>query len=67
MSSPIKTVIVPGRPGLKVRKPDGGHLDEDGEPVVWSTYWQRRKNDGDVAIKPTERAAARAATAKAKE
>lgn len=50
--------------GLKVRKPGGGHLAGAGEPVAWSPYWQRRKDDGDVAIKKPERAVFRAAKAK---
>lgn len=33
-----------------VRKPDGSFLGEDGEFVVWSTYWQRRVDDGDIII-----------------
>lgn len=35
--------------GLLVRCPDNGRpLAAKGEPVVWSAYWQRRFNDGDV-------------------
>lgn len=65
--TPIKTVIVPGRPGLLVRKPDadgGGHLAAEGEAVHWCTYWQRRLDDGDVAVKKADRAAARATKTK---
>lgn len=58
--TPVKTMIVPARPGLKVRKPAdtagrSGHLAEDGEAVAWSPYWQRRLDDGDVALKKPER------------
>jgi len=34
--------------GLKLRKENGQFLDEDGETVIASSYWLRRKNDGDV-------------------
>lgn len=33
---------------LKVRKPQGGYLAADGEPIVLNTYWRRRRDDGDV-------------------
>lgn len=47
---------------LKVRKPTGGHLAEQGEYVPDESYWRRRLNDGDVvqADPPKEAAAARA-------
>ena len=34
--------------GVKVRRPDGGHLAEKGETVTMTSYWQRRLADGDV-------------------
>jgi len=34
--------------GLKLRKENGLFLAEDGETVIASSYWLRRKNDGDV-------------------
>lgn len=33
---------------LKVRKPDGRHLNPEGEPVELNSYWLRRIDDGDV-------------------
>ncbi len=33
-----------------LRKPDGSYLAEQGEVIVWSTYWQRRLDDGDIII-----------------
>lgn len=34
--------------GVKVRRPDGGHLPEDGATIEMTSYWQRRLADGDV-------------------
>ncbi|MGN5220507.1 DUF2635 domain-containing protein [Aeromonas veronii] len=36
--------------GRRVRKPDGYLLDEQGESVVWSSFWLRRHRDGDVEV-----------------
>lgn len=36
--------------GRRVRKPDGTLLDEQGESVMWSSFWLRRLRDGDVEI-----------------
>jgi len=36
--------------GLKVRKEDGTYLPEGGDTVIHSTYWARRKTDGDVTL-----------------
>lgn len=36
--------------GLKVRKEDGQHLADGGETVTLTSYWLRRKNDGDVTL-----------------
>lgn len=43
--------------GAPVRKPDGTHLSDAGELVVWSTYWHRRVDDGDVEIATQEKGA----------
>jgi hypothetical protein len=43
----LKPAIVDGEP-LKVRKPQGGYLAVQGEPIVLTTYWRRRRDDGDV-------------------
>ena len=39
---------------VKVRKPDGGHLNENGEPVVMTAFWHRRVRDGSVTEKAPE-------------
>jgi hypothetical protein len=41
-----RRTVRPG-PDRRVRHPDG-RLLEGAEEVVWSTYWQRRLDDGDV-------------------
>jgi len=39
--------------GVKVRRPDGGHLAEAGENVEMDNYWRRRLTQGDVVeVKP---------------
>ena len=43
----LKPAVVDGEP-LKVRKPQGGYLAAQGEPIVLTTYWRRRRDDGDV-------------------
>lgn len=43
----LKPAVVDGVP-LKVRKPQGGYLAPSGEPIVLTTYWRRRRDDGDV-------------------
>lgn len=43
----LKPAIIDGEP-LKVRKPQGGYLAAQGEPIVLTTYWRRRRDDGDV-------------------
>lgn len=40
--------------GRRVRKPDGSLLAEQGEPVVWSSFWLRRHRDGDVELVTAE-------------
>ncbi|WP_343498636.1 DUF2635 domain-containing protein [Achromobacter denitrificans] len=47
----LKPAVVDGQP-LKVRKPQGGYLSADGEPIVLTTYWRRRRDDGDVIEVP---------------
>lgn len=37
-------------PGMKVRKPDGRHLADDGEVVEMTSYWSRRESAGDVEV-----------------
>lgn len=36
--------------GARVRKPDGAILNAAGEPVERSSFWLRRKKDGDVTL-----------------
>jgi hypothetical protein len=44
------TMVVRIKPaeGLRVRKPCGKLLNESGETVVLTTFWQRRIDGGDV-------------------
>lgn len=46
----MKIHVKPTKPDVKVRKPDGKHLAEQGEEVTKSAFWVRRINDGDVEI-----------------
>jgi len=46
-------MIVKPASGLKVRKPDGSHLAEDGEDVADTPYWRRRLADGSVVVAET--------------
>ncbi|SAI74569.1 Protein of uncharacterised function (DUF2635) [Bordetella ansorpii] len=64
MADPVilKPAVVDGVP-LRVRKPQGGYLNPSGEPVMLTTYWRRRRLDGDV-VAVTETAAGKAASAK---
>ncbi|WP_325893025.1 DUF2635 domain-containing protein [Grimontia sp. NTOU-MAR1] len=39
---------------VKVRKPDGAHLSEEGEPVVMNAYWHRRVREGSVTTNMPE-------------
>ena len=52
--------VKPADLAIKVRKPDGTHLADDGETVTRNTFWVRRIADGDV-VEVTETAAAPAA------
>lgn len=45
-----KQQIKPARPGLRVRKADGGLLNADGETLAVTAYWRRRESEGDVVI-----------------
>lgn len=45
-------------PGARVRKEDGALLKAEGEPVLRTAYWLRRKADGDVTLGAIEPAAA---------
>lgn len=51
----MKKLIIP-RAGVQVRRPDGKPLKAEGEPLDYSAYWVRRKDEGDVTIQdlPTE-------------
>lgn len=51
--------------GLHVRDPDdgGNPLPKEGKALTWSSYWQRRLDDGD--IEETDLKAITAAQAKA--
>ncbi|CAM3169711.1 DUF2635 domain-containing protein [Moritella viscosa] len=42
--------IKPKEPDVRVRKPDGSHLEPEGESVTRSSYWLRRLRDGDVEL-----------------
>ncbi len=45
----IKPGVMPdGKTPIKVRKPIGSHLAEDGEEVILDSYWRRRLEDRDV-------------------
>lgn len=43
-------VIAKPAKGLRIRKEDGTQLPEEGDTVIHSSYWQRRKDDGDVTL-----------------
>jgi hypothetical protein len=54
------------RPGLVVRDPiDGTPLPAHGKGLVWSSFWQRRLDDGD--LEETNQKAVEAAEKKAAE
>lgn len=62
------TRLIRPKTGLTVRDPiDGSPLPAHGRGVVWSSFWQRRFDDGDVvetdqkAIDAAEKRAAAAA------
>lgn len=46
----VKPGALPDGTPLRVRKPVGGYLAEDGELVRMDSHWLRRKNDGDVVV-----------------
>lgn len=53
--------LVPSE-GLKVRHPQGGHLNPEGDYVVVDTYWRRRIADKSVRAGTPPKAAKPAAT-----
>jgi len=58
-------VLMPAE-GRRVRFPVTGKLLKDtGEPIVWSSYWHRRFEAGDVVDAPAKAAPAAPAAAKA--
>ncbi|MGD8172138.1 DUF2635 domain-containing protein [Vibrio sp. TRT 21S02] len=66
-------LVKPAKPGVKVRKEDGKHLNEKGEKVKRTGFWIRRIKQGDVIDVEAQRKAsmkkareAKAAKAKAK-
>jgi hypothetical protein len=42
--------IMPARPGLRVRGPDGYILPAEGATVEWCSHWERRLIEGSVTI-----------------
>lgn len=47
MTSTATKSIMPA-PDRRARYEDGRLLPPGGDDVIWSTYWQRRLDDGDV-------------------
>lgn len=47
MTVPARRYLKPVEGG-RVRKPDGSVLPDEGDAVVFDTYWQRRLDHGDV-------------------
>ncbi|MBV7262563.1 DUF2635 domain-containing protein [Photobacterium sp. WH24] len=43
-----QVILKPAAADVKVRKPDGSHLNEAGEAVTINSYWRRRLYDGSV-------------------
>jgi ribosomal protein L19 len=39
--------VQPASKDIKVRKPDGAHLSDEGETVTRNAFWIRRIADGD--------------------
>ncbi|MCY1524134.1 hypothetical protein D9M68_590570 [compost metagenome] len=37
-------------PGRRVRQPDGAWLPDEGLPLGLTSYWRRRRDDGDIVI-----------------
>lgn len=51
MSTVIKKIAIKPKSGkVKVRKPDGQWLSQNGETVKRTAYWLRRIKDGDVIV-----------------
>jgi hypothetical protein len=59
-----ETVTIKPAAGLRVRKPNGQLLANEGEAVTWNSYWLRREKDGDIE-RVTEKPARAPRTAKA--
>lgn len=57
-----QTVIAKPLNGLRVRKEDGSVLPDEGDTVIYNTYWLRREDDGDVALSLPAKAKKTAAT-----
>ena len=60
----MRKTVKPARPGLLIRHPDTReYLPAEGLEVVWTSFWQRRLQDGDLevveAVKPAAKAAGR--------
>ena len=51
VNKPITKFVRPYPKTLKVPNPDTGtHLLEEGELVVWSSYWQRRADSKEIKV-----------------
>lgn len=50
--SPVlnQPVVLKPASGITVRKEDGTLLPEQGDTVIYSSYWARRFADGDVEL-----------------
>ncbi len=46
----MSQIKIKPKQGLKVRKPDGSHLNDKGEIVKRTAFWLRRLKDGDVTL-----------------
>lgn len=43
--------VKPARPGLIIRDPETGRpIPDEGKTVKWSSFWARRKLDGDIVL-----------------
>ncbi len=51
-------VLIKPRGGLLVQYEDihGRWLPDDGQEVIWSTWWHKRYRDGSIEIIPTAKA-----------
>ncbi|ATA26585.1 hypothetical protein BIY26_08930 [Brenneria goodwinii] len=46
----MKTKHLKPKGSVKVRKPDGTYLKDDGEDLPLSSYWLRRIAEGDLEV-----------------